>query len=283
MLMAALPGSAQQSSRAGAAPANPFSGDEQAVAEGREIYNNSCTACHGPEGITGELGPALAAPGRRYGRRTGGEIFDAIKRGIPGTTMPPSTLSDSDAWKVTTYILGLRGTAIDAPARGNVARGEQIFLGKGECGSCHMLKGKGGLIGPDLSDLANRRKLSSIRDALTKENHRVAGDGGRHDSGLEPLTTYQVVRVVTRDGKTIKGVLKNEDSFSLQMLGTDNALHLFARDELREIVYEPDSLMPSDYDKRLPPEEFQDLLAFLSRQGTVTPPAEERRRGQESQ
>ena len=282
LLMAALPCIAQQGSRAGGAPSNPFSGNEQAIAEGREIYNTTCTACHGPEGIVGELGPALAAPGRRYGRRTDSEVFDAIKHGIPGTTMPPSTLSDNDAWKIATYILGLRGTAIDAPAKGNTAKGEQIFLGKGDCIRCHMLKGKGGLIGPDLSTLANRRKLSSIKDALTKEDHRVAGDGGTHDPGLEPLTTYKVVRVVTRDGKAIRGVLKNEDSFSLQMLSMDNALHLFDREELREIVYEPDSLMPSDYDKRLTPEELQDLLAFLSRQGSVAPPPAGRR-GQESQ
>jgi len=59
----------------------------------------------------------------------------------------------------------------------------------------------------------------------------------------------------------------NEDSFSLQMLGSDNELHMFARDELRQVVYEPKSLMPTDYDKRLTPEEFQDLLAFLSRLG----------------
>jgi hypothetical protein len=49
------------------------------------------------------------------------------------------------------------------------------------------------------------------------------------------------------------------------MLGSDNELHMFARDELRQVVYQPKSLMPTDYDKRLTPEEFQDLLAFLSR------------------
>ena len=60
----------------------------------------------------------------------------------------------------------------------------------------------------------------------------------------------------------------NEGSFSLQMLGSDNELHMFARDELRQVAYEPKSLMPTDYDKRLTPEEFQDLLAFLSRLGS---------------
>ena len=55
------------------------------------------------------------------------------------------------------------------------------------------------------------------------------------------------------------------------MLSMDGPLHLFSRDELSEIVYEPGSLMPSDYESRLPAKEMQDLLAFLSRLGSTTP------------
>ena len=246
---------------------NPFAGNRQAVAEGQELYNRTCTGCHGYDGTPGEQGPALGASGRRYLRISDQEIFDAIRKGIAGTMMPGTGLAETDAWKVATYIRSLRGTAIDAPSAGDSAHGEQIFWGKGACGDCHMIRGRGGLLGPDLSNLAGRRKLYSIRDALTKAEHRVATDGGRHELNLAPLNTYQAVRVVTRDGKTLSGVLMNEDSFSLQMLGSDNELHMFARDELRQVVFEPKSLMPTDYDKRLTPEEFQDLLAFLSRLG----------------
>jgi cytochrome c oxidase cbb3-type subunit 3 len=250
-----------------AANPNPFAGSPQAVAEGQELYNRTCTGCHGYDGTPGEQGPALGASGRRYLRISDQEIFDAIRKGIPGTLMPGTGLAEADAWKVAAYIRSLRGTAIDAPVQGDVAHGEQIFWGKGACGECHMIRGRGGLLGPDLSNLAGRRKLYSIRDALTKAEHRVATDGGRHELSLAPLNTYQAVRVVARDGKSWSGVLMNEDSFSLQMLGSDNELHMFARDELRQVVYEPKSLMPTDYDKRLTPEEFRDLLAFLSRLG----------------
>jgi cytochrome c oxidase cbb3-type subunit 3 len=248
-----------------AANPNPFSGNPQAVAEGQELYNRTCTVCHGYDGTPGEQGPALGASGRRYLRTLDQEIFDAIRKGIPGTLMPGTGLAEADAWKVAAYIRSLRGTAIDAPVQGDIAHGEQIFWSKGACGDCHTVRGRGGLLGPDLSNLAGRRKLYSIRDALTKTEHRVATDGGRHELNLAPLNTYQSVRVVTRDGKTVSGVLMNEDSFSLQMLGSDNELHMFARDELRQVLYQPKSLMPTDYDKRLTPEEFQDLLAFLSR------------------
>jgi len=268
LLLASVAVQAQDRQARAASPnPNPFAGNPQAVTEGQELYNRTCTGCHGYDGTPGEQGPALGASGRRYLRISDQEIFDAIRKGIAGTMMPGTGLAETDAWKVAAYIRSLRGTAIDAPAQGNVAHGEQIFWGKGACGDCHMIRGRGGLLGPDLTNLAGRRKLYSIRDALTKTEHRVATDGGRHELSLAPLNTYQAIRVVMRDGKTLSGVLMNEDSFSLQMLGSDNELHMFARDELRQVVYEPKSLMPTDYDKRLTPEEFQDLLAFLSRLG----------------
>ena len=90
------------------------------------------------------------------------------------------------------------------------------------------------------------------------------GDGGAIPRILIPNTTYQPVRVTTADGKTITGVLKNEDSYSLQVMGTDNQLHMFERAKVK-VVYETKGLMPTDYDKRLTPQEFQDLMAFLTR------------------
>jgi cytochrome c oxidase cbb3-type subunit III len=259
-------------SGAPAGPVNPFQGNAQAVDDGRNTYNQTCTACHGPDGSAGEMGPALGEPARRYAQATDAQIFDAIKNGIPATQMPPfgSQLPDNDIWKVATYIRGLRGTAVDAPLPGDVAAGEQIFWGKGECGNCHVVKAKGGLIGPDLTNIAGTRKTASIVSALTKDQHRVFGDGGAIPRVLIPNTTYQPVKVTTADGKVISGVLKNEDSYSLQVMGTDNQLHMFERAKVK-VLYEKKGLMPTDYDKRLAPDELKNLLAFLTRQAVAQP------------
>jgi cytochrome c oxidase cbb3-type subunit III len=265
---------------AAAGPANPFAGNMQAIDEGRTIYNQTCTTCHGPDGAAGEMGPALGMPARRYAQGTDAQIFDAIKNGISGTQMPPfgSQLQDNDIWKVAAYIRGLRGTASDVPSPGDVARGEQIFWGKGECGNCHVIKAKGGLIGPDLTNLGGTRKTASIVDALTKPLHRVFGDGGAIPRILIPNTTYQPVRVTTADGKSVTGVLKNEDSYSLQVMGTDNQLHMYDRAKVK-VVYESKSLMPTDYDKRLQTDEFRDLLAFLTRLSVPQPAVPPQRGG----
>jgi hypothetical protein len=115
------------------------------------------------------------------------------------------------------------------------------------------------------------RKTNSIIDALTKEQHRVYGPGGAQPHLLTPLPVWPVVQVTTRDGKTIRGVLRNEDSFSLQVMGLDQQLHLFDRSKVK-VVYEPKGLMPTDYDKRLSKQEFDDLLAYLTRLGTPPQP-----------
>jgi len=224
----------------------------QDVTQGREIYNRSCTMCHGLDGAVGDRAPALGAA-RRYLRNSEQDLFDAIKKGIPGTAMPPSPMPDGHIWKIVGFIRSLRATASDSFVRGDAASGEKIFWGKGGCGDCHTLGGKGGLLGPDLSNTGGERSLSYLRDSLTTPRPHIP-------QGYRPVT------VTTSDGRTIEGIIRNENNFSAQMLGQDAKLHLLTRHEIREIVYAKQSLMPSDYDKRLSPAELQDLLAFLSRQ-----------------
>jgi putative heme-binding domain-containing protein len=225
---------------------------EEAVAEGRKVYNQTCTVCHGIDGTLGDRGPALAG-NRRYLRTTDQELLEAIRDGIPGTLMPPAGLPEEVVRKVVVYIRSLRATAYDAPVKGDVARGEKIFWAKGQCGQCHVIQGKGGLTGPDLSNAGAQRTMSFLHEALTKEKPK-------------PPRGYQPVRVVTAEGQTVTGILKNEDSFSLQLLDGNQKLRMFDRAELREVVYDAKSLMPADYDKKLAPQELEDLLAFLSRQ-----------------
>jgi cytochrome c oxidase cbb3-type subunit III len=231
---------------------NPLGCNKQVISEGGELYSHTCTACHGVNGAAGERAPALAGKSD-YVRSTNASIFDAIKNGIPGTGMPPSGLASTDIWKIVAYIRSLRANASDSFVPGNTAKGEQIFWGQGRCGSCHMVNGRGGILGPDLSNIGGQRTLREIREALTQPPARIP-------SG------YQPVEVVTKEGQRFSGIIKNESNFSLQLLDSHSQLQLFLRDDLREIRYAKSSLMPSDYDKTLTPAELQDLLAFLSRQ-----------------
>jgi putative heme-binding domain-containing protein len=240
---------AQRASGARTSAAPPRA--EQAAA-GRDIYNRSCTMCHGLDGAAGDRAPALGAQ-RRYLRTTEADLFDAIKNGIPGTLMPASPLAHADVWKTIAFIRSLRAAAVDVAVAGDVNKGETVFFGKGGCSECHMLRGRGGLTGPDLTNIGAERKLEDLRRALTKPREEVP-------RGYKPVT------VTTADGQKIRGVVKNENNFSIQLLGLDQKLHLLMRDQLRSVHYDTGSLMPADAERRLAATELQDLLAFLSRQ-----------------
>jgi putative heme-binding domain-containing protein len=232
-------------------PTNPLGNGLNVVSQGHELYNKSCTACHGRDGTQGDRAPALGAA-RRYFRLSEAAIFDAIKNGIQGTAMPASGLPEQDVWRIVAYIRNIRSTASDNDVPGNVQNGMEIYQGKGRCASCHMIRGQGGLIGPDLSSVGAQLTLAQIRDALIRPVRAQEG--------------YIPVQVTTQSGEVIKGVAKNEDAFSIDVLDIQGKLHLFTKDELRSVTHEPESLMPRNVDKTLTPVEFQDLLAMLSRQ-----------------
>src|SRR5438270_13545939 len=145
---------------------NPLGRSPEIAAAGRQLYNASCTVCHGLEGTAGDRAPALAA-GRRYVRSSDDDIFAAIKNGIPGTPMPPAGLPDDSAWKITAYIRSLRAAASDEYVEGNLQQGAEVFHGKAGCSGCHMIRGNGGLLGPDLSNIGAERSLRQLREALT--------------------------------------------------------------------------------------------------------------------
>jgi cytochrome c oxidase cbb3-type subunit III len=231
---------------------NPLGRSPEAVAAGRQLYNASCTVCHGLEGTAGDRAPALAAS-RRYVRSSDDDIFDAIKNGIPGTPMPPAGLPDNSVWKITAYIRSLRARASDENIEGNLEHGAELFHDKARCSECHMIRGNGGLLGPDLSNIGAERTLRQLREALTVARPNIP-------FGFQP------VRITTKTGEMVDGVIKNENNFSMQVMDRQFRLHLLNRDELRDVEYAAQSLMPNDYGKRLTADELQDVLLFLSRQ-----------------
>ena len=116
-----------------------------------------------------------------------------------------------------------------------------------------MILGNGGLLGPDLSNIGAERNLRYLRDALTAKRPNIP-------AGFQP------VRIKTKSGEALDGIIKNENNFSMQVLDRQYRLHLLNRDELDNVEYGAQSLMPNDYGRKLTAAELQDVLLFLSRQ-----------------
>ncbi len=232
-------------------PTNPVQGNPQAIDQGQQLFRLSCASCHGLN-AKGLRGPDLTT-GQFVRGGSDAQLFRTIMQGIPGTDMPGAQFSDAtpdQVWALIAYLRTLSGPASEEEARGNAQNGDTLFWGKATCGQCHMVHGRGGRLGPDLSRIG----ITRSRTTLVKE---IRTPSGAFTDGFWPVT------VVARDGRRIRGVRKNEDPFSLQIMDTNERIQSFDHSDLREVVREKSSLMPDYGADRLTDAELDDVIRYL--------------------
>jgi cytochrome c oxidase cbb3-type subunit III len=250
---------------------NPYAGDPKVAKLGEYQFRSNCAFCHGLGAKGGGRGPDLTRANKRHGT-SDAEIFHNIHDGIPGTAMLAATnggigvgMSDEEIWQVVNYIRSIE-KKVTAAETGDAAHGKELFYGGAACGTCHMVNGKGGRLGPDLSSTGSSRSVESLVESVRNPSKRLA------EGISEPLKDYsqeyETVTVVTPEGTKLQGVVLNEDSFTVQMLDTREQLHSFEKSKLRSYEKTRESLMPPYDAKTLPDKDLKDLIAFLIAAGS---------------
>ena len=232
---------------------NPQPQPEESVAdktsEGRQIFATNCAACHGLDGSGTQRAPNIAASDRIQ-RLSSADILRIVSEGVPGTGMPGfSSLGEARLKAVVAYVRDLQGKTTATSVPGDPKRGRQLFFGTAGCSSCHALGARGGFIGPDLTAYAQTHPAERMKAAIID---RTARD-----------SKFEVATLAGADGQKYRGIVRNEDNFSLQLQSLDGSFHFFSKAGLKHIEREPASLMPSDYGLKLTPGELDDLVSFL--------------------
>jgi putative heme-binding domain-containing protein len=245
---------------------NPFAGDAKAAKLGESQFRANCAFCHGLGARGGGRGPDLSRAQKRHGN-SDAELFRTINEGVPGTAMPPNGatqqgvgMTEEEIWQVISYIRSVQAKA-PAQAVGNAAHGKELFYGSAACSTCHIIQGKGGRLGPDLSTTGSARSTDYLVESVRNPSRRLAQ--GISEAMKEFSQEYETVTVVTSEGTKFMGVVLNEDHFTLQMMDTREQLHLFEKDKLRSLEKSRESLMPAYDQKTLNDKDLQDVLAYL--------------------
>ncbi len=142
-------------------------------------------------------------------------------------------------------------------AGGDPARGRTLFHGdQARCAQCHVFRGEGGKVGPDLTDIASKGRADIYRSIAVPS------------ATIEPdYTTYTVA---TRDGQVFSGVVRAEGPDAIAVTDTNAKTSTVRRDQVQEVRPSTTSIMPPGLAAALGDSAVRDLVAYLT---NAAPPA----------
>jgi cytochrome c oxidase cbb3-type subunit 3 len=247
-LLLVVPGTAPRPAAAQVSPA---------IESGKKLFAELCVVCHGAEGGGGEA-PSLNR--FQLDRAPDDAALRAlIKGGIPNRMPHMRHLSDDQLRQLSDYVRSL-GRTPSAPPDGDPKRGSELYK-RLACASCHIVDGQGGSIGPVLTEIGLMRGAQHLREAIVDPG--AALPRGTLSVPGRDLLQFLPVRVVTREGREVRGIRINEDSLTIQLRDPNGQFYSFRKADLQRLEKETGkSLMPS-YRDRLTAGELTDLVAYL--------------------
>ncbi len=145
-----------------------------------------------------------------------------------------------------------RGKLVDdyiltLPEKADPRRGAKLFAKT--CAACHKVGAVGQQVGPDLASVGDKT-VQGLITAILDPNRNVEA-------------RYVNYLAVTKDGRTLTGMIATETSTSVTLVGADGKSHSLLRNDIDELTSTGKSLMPEGLEKDLPPREMADLIAFV--------------------
>ena len=150
-------------------------------------------------------------------------------------------------------------SAEDREFMGDAAAGRSLFFDPvqtNSCRVCHSIGGRGGKIGPDLSEVASK-SAKDILQSISEPNAHVDGK-------------YATLAVTLKDGSKVTGVKRDEDATTIRVYDT-SSLPPISRSFLKADIAKTETLktsaMPGDYATKLSRKQLLDLVGFLKTAG----------------
>jgi cytochrome c oxidase cbb3-type subunit III len=212
----------------GAARTHDFLGlppapDAAAAQKGQPIYEQNCSACHGPN-AHGAQGPSLVRSVVVLHDTNGEGIGPVVRSGRPEAGMPAfSSLSADDISNLAAYLheqvelAANRGTystefaAERNRATGDPKEGEAFFNGAGGCAKCHSATG-------DLAGIAAKYPQAALMQS------RIVWP-------TQPGPTNATI--TTASGETVTGALRSLTDYDVTLVDAAGVYHYWPRSAVK--------------------------------------------------
>ncbi len=133
---------------------------------------------------------------------------------------------------------------------GNADKGLRIF-GRNEsaqCLRCHVYKGYGGSVGPELTSIADKLSKDDLLKALVDPNSRIAPGFGS-------------IIITLNNGEQLSGTLQNENGENISFISGNNPVQTIEKSQIKEVQYLPSGMF--NMSEVLNKAQLRDLMAFL--------------------
>ena len=136
---------------------------------------------------------------------------------------------------------------------GDPARGQVLFtdLKRLACSRCHRVRGQGGEIGPDLSDIGGKYDREQLIESVLEPSRQI-------------VEGYRPTVLATTDGRVLTGIVREETSGELILVDIDGKRQSVRKEDTVERKTSDTSLMPDGLAPSLSLKEFSDLIAYLA-------------------
>ncbi len=158
---------------------------------------------------------------------------------LPLDERPPKVLED--------YAQSARNNAGD-PARGRVLFADLKHLA---CARCHRVRGQGGEIGPDLSDIGGKYDREQLIESVLEPSRQI-------------VEGYRPTALATSDGRVLAGIVREETADKFLLVEIDGKRLTVRKQDVVERKMMDTSLMPDGLSLGLSLKEFSDLIAYLA-------------------
>ena len=152
------------------------------------------------------------------------------------------------SWMAAASVAALAASQLLAQG-GDAGKGKELYEANG-CSTCHRVGDTGSRLGPDLSEIGDKRTPERLERSIVAPDEEV-------------LPENRFVVVTLKDGTEVKGRILNHDAISVQLIDPKEQLRSFETSKIQGYKILTKGLMPS-YETKLSAQQIADLVAYLS-------------------
>jgi len=137
-----------------------------------------------------------------------------------------------------------------AGMNGDVARGEALFRGKATCVNCHLVKGQGKQVGPDLSEIGDKLSAEAMYTSILDPSAGISHN-------------YETYLALLDSGQVVAGVLVTQTDDAVTLRTAEAIDRTIPRDELTDFKKNEKSIMPEGLHQTIETQGLVDIVQYM--------------------